>query len=787
MKKDLLTLLVTLFALTLSAGEVSEQEALQKAQQFLQGRTFQQKHLRRAASSPTFADGAFYVFNADGNQGYVLVSADDRTEAILGYADEGNIDMSRLPSNARVWLENYARQIKALTSEVSLSAPHRAPGSEVVKPLLTAKWDQEYPYNEQCPEAEDDDKNVIHTLTGCVATAMAQVMFYYQWPQKEVKGLEGYTTKKEPYLNVDELDPVTFDWKNMKAVYTGKENASDASVKAVSELIRYCGQSVEMNYSLDVSTTFLYAETLVSYFGFSETVNQLRRYGFSDDEWQKILYDEMVAKRPVLYSASNGSGGHQFVIDGYDGKGLFHVNWGWGGYSDGYFLINDLNPDAQSVTGGPSDNGYTNRQEAIIGIQKPAVGDVASQPYIYQDSEILTDDEKDIVSSRVFTRSSVSDNFPMVRLRGWFLYTGNYYPTVQRTWAIYQGDKCIQVYDGDSYIVEQKMSNDQLSVQHNILMGAGLKGTYQLRQVYRFSDTDTWKLPLNQDNGNILVAEITDTQLTLHDTGGYKENVKVNKMTLSGDYVVHRPMTATINWTKGKNSLQNETIFYLWFGGDAKPLAYRTSFIGKGETEDLVIAFKPSQDGEVSMFITSDYKGENVIFDYPGTVTIKDMKAQKLKPSFTCTDWKDNTLKSTTLQISAKFQNIGVNDYSDNVIFELVPVDADRKEAGKKQYVRKPLTLAVDATSSSMNVEFAGLTNGQQYKLSICYYTNEQKGKYFYSVATTDYFTVDSSTGINAVRPSSQITRPAYNLRGQRVSDNYRGLVIQNGKKYMKK
>ncbi len=152
------------------AGEVTEQEALQTAQQFLQGRTFGEKHLRRAATSNTFAQDAFYVFNADGNNGFVIVSADDRTLPILGYADAGHLDMNNLPENAAYWLKDYAQQIKSLSSQVSLAAPYRAPGTTVVPPLMKCHWDQDDPYNKQCPK---DSKGQCYT--GCVATAMAQV------------------------------------------------------------------------------------------------------------------------------------------------------------------------------------------------------------------------------------------------------------------------------------------------------------------------------------------------------------------------------------------------------------------------------------------------------------------------------------------------------------------------------------------------------------------------------------------------------------------------------------
>ena len=148
MKKTILSFALSFVSLLVCAGNVTEQE---EAQQFMQGRSFQQKNLRRAATANTFAQDAFYVFNADGNQGFVIVSADDRTEAILGYADAGSLDLNRLPANAAAWLQDYAHQIKSLDEGVNLAAPHRAPGTEKVL-MKTAKWNQEEPYNGMCPK-----------------------------------------------------------------------------------------------------------------------------------------------------------------------------------------------------------------------------------------------------------------------------------------------------------------------------------------------------------------------------------------------------------------------------------------------------------------------------------------------------------------------------------------------------------------------------------------------------------------------------------------------------------
>ncbi len=241
MKKSLLVLTTLLVSMTLMAGNVTEQEALRKAQQFMQGRSFQQKNLRRAATANTFAQDAFYVFNADGNQGFVIVSADDRTEAILGYSDTGSLDLNRLPANAAAWLQDYARQIKSLGEGVNLAAPHRAPGTEKVL-METAKWDQDAPYNGMCPE---DDKGKCYT--GCTATAMAIVLRYFKWPEKMEK-LDGYTSAGK---QLPALPETQFNWENLKMTYIntdGKKNYTDADSAEVAKIMLYCGQAIKMHF-----------------------------------------------------------------------------------------------------------------------------------------------------------------------------------------------------------------------------------------------------------------------------------------------------------------------------------------------------------------------------------------------------------------------------------------------------------------------------------------------------------------------------------------------------------
>lgn len=170
----------------LSAGEVSELEALRKAQQFMQGRTFGQKNLRRAAQS-AIANGAFYVFNADGGNGFVIVSADDRTEEILGYAEEGSLDMDHLPANAQAWLEDYARLIRSLRGQVSMAAPRRVAGAKVDDGGDSAESQESYYF-------------MTGTASGIQPIAVERTEGSAQWFDLQGRRLQGQPTGKGVYI-----------------------------------------------------------------------------------------------------------------------------------------------------------------------------------------------------------------------------------------------------------------------------------------------------------------------------------------------------------------------------------------------------------------------------------------------------------------------------------------------------------------------------------------------------------------------------------------------------------
>jgi hypothetical protein len=340
------------------AGEITEEQALRKAQQVLKGKQLVKQQAARSRGGSN-APSAYYVFNAKANGGFAVIAANDQMPEVLGYAEQGHLDPSTAPDNVKWLLDYYARiaqSLKNTSAHVDRVARTRgASGRTELVPLMNTKWDQDDIYQEQCPEI-----NGNKTLTGCVATAMAQVVNFFQWPLNSVRETVGYTSNKnetmKPKIDLPTLPARKFNWFNM----TNDD---------IAWLMRYCGQSVLMNYNLDESlaNSTSIPGALISVFNFSKGVDRVEREEFTDDEWEEVLYKEIELGRPVIYSGFQGSTGHTFVLHGYK-DGQFYINWGWGGDFDGYFTLTSLTP---------SNMNFSEKQEAIVGIQPASNNDIS--------------------------------------------------------------------------------------------------------------------------------------------------------------------------------------------------------------------------------------------------------------------------------------------------------------------------------------------------------------------------------------------------------------------------
>lgn len=318
----------------------------------------------------------YYVINRADKKGYIIVAGDDSMVPVLGYTDEGLFDPADVPSNMAWWLGECQRQIeyaKLHPGEVR----HAAVVSKAVAPLLTTMWSQSAPFNAQCPTYVRN-YTAYRCATGCVATAMAQIMKYHEWP-KQGKGEHSYDcnvngSTKVTTLHADFSESV-YDWDNMLDIYG--TTYSTESKNAVAKLMSDVGISVDMGYgSSSGAFSPSVVDALTSYFDYDRSVRMCSREDYSVEAWEQMIRNELDNNRPVYYSGMSSTGGHAFVCDGYNHEGYFHFNWGWGGRDNGYFLLSMLNPNNPDV--GTYGTGYNSLQEIIINIMPPK-GNVTAQ------------------------------------------------------------------------------------------------------------------------------------------------------------------------------------------------------------------------------------------------------------------------------------------------------------------------------------------------------------------------------------------------------------------------
>jgi hypothetical protein len=403
-----------------------------------------------------------YVFNVD-SAGYVMVSADDGVEPILGYSVEGPFRPGVLPDNARKFFEGYISEIRyaiyakltgtpAITSTWqslqgnTYEVPNQTSGSTAVAPLVKTKWNQEPHYNAMCPF--DREKNQL-TLTGCVATAMAQVMKYWNYPAKG-SGIYSYSHARYGTLSAN-FGGTTYNWATMP-------NAISGSNAAVATLMYHCGVSVDMNYGVIVSGAYSNSvrEALVKYFGYSPSARYVMKVpGYTDAQWVGLLRAQLDSAQPVYMQGVGTGGGHAFVCDGYDNSNLFHMNWGWGGASDGYFTITALNPGSLGAGGGTG--GFNSDQGAVIGIRPLGASTLA--PVLSLTSALSVTPDPIPYGSAFQVSLNLSN-------------TGN---------GAFSGDYCVAIFNDSLQFV------DYVQVRTGLSLGVGM--TYQNNLTFSYSGT----------------------------------------------------------------------------------------------------------------------------------------------------------------------------------------------------------------------------------------------------------------------------------------------------------
>ncbi len=302
-------------------------------------------------------DTLYYILNDTINKGFVIVSADKRAWPILGYSTEGSFNEKKQPEAFTAWMENRKKEIESIkrnnlqpgsttvASWQNLSLKSASTSSTSVEPLLKTKWGQGCYYNEMCP-SDGRSSYCGHVPTGCVATAVAQIMKYWNYPTKG-KGSNSYLSSSYGTIMAD-FGATTYQWSQMPNELTGQN-------EAVATLMYHCGVATNMDYSLCSSATNLLPSVMVDLFDYSSNIKRINRKDYTTNEWTTLLKSELDLSHPIYYSTKLPSEtSHALVCDGYQGEDFFHFNWGWEGANDGYYYLESLNADSQTFDGSPS-------------------------------------------------------------------------------------------------------------------------------------------------------------------------------------------------------------------------------------------------------------------------------------------------------------------------------------------------------------------------------------------------------------------------------------------------
>lgn len=370
-------------ALFANGKQISQNAALSAARKYSRtGQVAPAKNLRSDKTN----NAPYYAFNLE--QGYVIVSGDDEMTELVGYAENGFFDAENVPPQMQLWLDGYAEYVAAVQSGKAKARKILLSDSPsvVVEPLVTTKWNQDAPFNNFAPEYTDDNNNTQRCATGCAATAMAQIMKFHNWPEQ---GVGHYSYEHQSFGTISSnFSEHVYDWTNMIDRYNNGEYSSEQA-DAVALLMKDCGVSLNMNYGpVSGASICSYYPAFKNYFRYtSRTVN---RSGCETAEFTKIITDELQEGRPIIYCGTGEDGGHAFVVDGYDTNYFLHVNWGWGGYSDGYFDMNYMDPTGLGIGGG---SGAFKWNQGIV-LARPLKDGVEPYEFIQQLCFVPYDDVK---------------------------------------------------------------------------------------------------------------------------------------------------------------------------------------------------------------------------------------------------------------------------------------------------------------------------------------------------------------------------------------------------------
>jgi len=764
MKKSLLaTICLVAAGFGLSAAVLSPSQALQRAISADQQGAKRIKAISSSSPELIFTrqtkslEPAVYVFGIK-ESGFMIVAADDATESVLGYSDNGSFDPANIPPALAEMLDEYAAQISWARQHPGVNFTAARPDREAIAPMVSTKWNQSAPFNNACPTV-----NGKQCVTGCVATALAQLVNYHKWPQGNGVGTASYTWNGQT-LSFDYAN-TTFDWENMLDRYeTGKYN--DTQVNAVATLMYACGVGVQMNYNTGASgaVTSKGVNFLIKNLDYNKGIHTESRAYYYTQQWEDLVYSQLRDFGPVQFSAQSNSSGHSFICDGYSSDGFFHINWGWGGMSDGYFLLSAMDPGQQGIGG--STSGY-NFSQAIIADVRPSSTD--DTPYMALASRPLN------LSTNECTVGSYVKFIQTIFNIGADAFTGNL------------GAQYVNVATGDVfYKVSRSISllNPNYGYSSTTLYAPSElePGTYMVSLVFQLQGQTEWQPVLVDKSGAPYVL------MTIADGKAYFElatsgSVKINNITPVSKFFVSSPFAISATVVNDSELEYNGIVSGILYNSDGDVVATTDKyplFIESGASVDITYSSKFTPQSGVTL-TTGDYffafiddsDKHDVSDKIP--VTLEEAPAST---SFVISDLKvvDNYRYSDHQKLSFT-ANVTCTEgyYAGNFKLCIFPYIIGQTVYAVAQVYSQPVYLSAGETAQLVfKYDLYDSQPGEEYFTRIYDKDNTKLGD-----STKIRFTLDSTSGVSDIQAASYdiVSVEVFTLSGVAVGNDLNALA----------
>lgn len=768
--KQLLSIMMVAAAATASAEVLTPAQALERALGAAPAGVKKAASMQKGAKlKPALTIGEtadapeLYVMTpTDGS--LIIVSAESETPALLGYSDNAGFDPTNIPPAMNAMLNTFAYEIKAARAGIATAATGGRADMPAILPLCKTTWNQDAPYNLYCPKMDGKA-----SMTGCVATAMAQVLKVLEWPKQCNGGTETYywdNGKQNLTLNFDD---VTLNWASMRDHYTG--SGTTVSSKATASLMQAVAYAGHMNFSPSASGThgITMATGLIKHFDYDCTLSYEQHEWYTQADWEGLIHHELSVGTPVYCDGVTGdySAGHAFVIDGYAGDGFFHLNWGWGGMSDGYYRLTALDPSAQGIGG--STSGYNFAQGIIVGLKRGATTPLSESPLVFQCYNTFGTSTQNVTKGRSAT------------------FSGGFYNMSPLTVSkVTPGVRFINENTGEE--LEYRSSspiNNELPpsngfLQYNVAMPTSIpEGTYTVHPtIYDRTNKITYEMRSRIGGYGYLIAKVTSTSVVFSEP--VRSSIKASDVRLTSEAYVNTPfsVSATIsNQTEQPyNGYVTPAIFNINTATAVKVFEPIAIELNAGESQELNIMCgldKNITTGSYDFALMTEngsMAGPSVRFSVNAHLGTGIMKCDNLKVINTA-------LNNLTFELTATctegyysnplyvviFRRSGTGNYLDYFMSEPTLISAGEQ---------KTVTISSTFSSGSPNTIYTARA----------YYINSQAGSNMPMVdsATVQFTLTDGEYGeSNAVEIVSGESETEWiDLQGRHISSPARGSIV---------